>query len=333
MGKVDRITDEQIQKIVEMYLADHKKVDIAKQLNISTQSVTKYLLKNNIKQKEYFLSIDIKELICELYEKNNMHINEICSELNVDYGSVKRVLNNKCVKLRSLSETRRKYNLDENYFDNIDTQNKAYILGLLYADGNVSKNKNTIQISLQEDDRHILEKIKTEINTDIPLYFIEKSKKNKNCKNIYSFVIHSNHMRQALINNGVVPQKTFVINFPKFLKEEFISHFIRGYFDGDGCFGFYKRKDRRNSYHCYFSIVGTNDLCQKIKEIIESKLIIHCCIGYCHKKYNSPIRCLSISGRNNCQKVLDWLYDDAEMFLMRKKNKYLEFCNLYNSTY
>ena len=56
MGKVTRITDEQIQKIIEMYLDNYSKVDIAKYLDISTQSVTKYLLKNNIQQKEYFIS-------------------------------------------------------------------------------------------------------------------------------------------------------------------------------------------------------------------------------------------------------------------------------------
>lgn len=332
MGKVNRITDEQIQKIIEMYLANHTKVDIAKQLNISTQSVTKYLLKNNIKQKEYFLSDETKKLICELYT-NNTSIKEICKELNVDYASVKRALNKNGVELRSLSESLRKYSLDKKYFDNIDNQNKAYILGLLYADGNVSKNKYAMQISLQEEDKHILDKIRSELNTDTPLYFHEKNKKNKNFKNIYTLIINNEHMHKSLINNGVVPQKTFVIKFPEFLDDELIRHFIRGYFDGDGSFGFYKRKDRQNCYHISFSLIGTNDFCQRVKEIIETKLDVHCCIGYCHQKYDSPIRCLSVAGRYNCQKVLDWLYDDAEMFLIRKKNKYLEFCNLYNSTY
>ena len=52
MGKVTRITDEQINKIIEMYLQDYSKVYIAKQLGISSQSVTKYLVKNEIKQKD-----------------------------------------------------------------------------------------------------------------------------------------------------------------------------------------------------------------------------------------------------------------------------------------
>lgn len=333
MGKVTRITDEQINKIIEMYLQDYSKVYIAKQLGISSQSVTKYLVKNEIKQKEYFLSDDEKNLICKLYIDQDMSIKEISNKLNVDNMSVKRALQKNNIQLRTLSESLRKYSLDETYFDNIDSPNKAYILGFLYADGNVGKDRYTIQLSLQEEDRHILEKIKQELKSDIPLYFKECNSKNPNHKNIYSLIINNKHMHQSLIDVGVVPQKTFLIKFPKLLDENLISHFIRGYFDGDGCFGFYKRTDRKNSYHAIFTLIGTNDFCQSVKQLIEQKLKVHCYIGFCHQKYDSPIRCLSISGRINCQKILDWIYNDAEMFLTRKNNKYLEFNKLYNSTY
>lgn len=194
MGKVKRITDEQIQKIVKMYLDDYSKVYIAKYIGISTQSVTKYLVKNNIKQKEHFLSNETKELICKMYICDNKSIKEICEELNVDCMSVKRALKKNGIKLRSLSDALRKYDLDKNYFDNIDTPNKAYILGFLYADGNVRKDKYVMQITLQEEDKHILEKFKIELNTNRPLYF--KESKNKNIKNTYTLVINNKHMHQ-----------------------------------------------------------------------------------------------------------------------------------------
>ena len=216
MGKVTRITDEQIQKIIEMYLDDYSKVDIAKHLGISTQSVTKYLLKNNIQQKEYFISEETKDLICDLYINEKMGIKKISKKLNIDYGSVKRALNKKGIKLRSLSEAQKKYTLNRNYFDDIDTQNKAYILGLLYADGNVGKDNYVIQICLQEEDKHILEQIKNELNSNRPLYFKETNKKNKSWKNTYSLILNDEHMHQSLINKGVVPQKTFKIKFPEF---------------------------------------------------------------------------------------------------------------------
>ena len=329
MGKVVYITEDQKNKIVEMYFKGYKKVEIAKELNISTQSVTKYLVKNNIKQKPHFLSEEIKMQICDLYQNNKMPINQIQRELGVDYMTIRRVFNKYNIKTRSISESNRKYDLNENYFDEINTQNKAYILGLLYADGNVTKNKYAMQLSLQEDDKHILDEIKNELKTDIPLYYKER---HDHLKNVYCLIINNMHMHQALINKGVIPQKTFFVQYPDFLDKNLIRHFIRGYFDGDGCFYYGKRKDRKNSYHALFSICGTVYLCNGIKNILENELGVHCRISYCHNKTESPIRSLTVSGTKNVQKVLDWLYEDAEMYLKRKHNKYLDYKKIYNSS-
>lgn len=329
MGKVIYITKNQEDKIVEMYLNGYKKVDIAKELNISTQSVTKYLVKNNIKQKPYFIPEEIKLKICELYKNKKMSINQIQRELGIDYMSIKRIFKKYGIETRSISESNRKYSLDENYFDEIDNQNKAYILGLLYADGNVSKNRYVFQISLQEDDKHILDEIKHELKTDIPLYYEERP---NHLKNIYSLRINNIHIHQALINKGVIPQKTFFVQYPDFLDKDLIRHFIRGYFDGDGCFYYAKRKDRKNSYTAGFSICGTVYLCNGVKNLLENELGVHCNISYCHKKIESPIRTLTVSGTKNVQTILNWLYKDAEMYFKRKHNKYLDYLKLYNSS-
>ena len=92
---------------------------------------------------------------------------KICSILD-EYG-IKRT--NKC---------RRKYSLNENYFDDINTPNKAYILGLMYADGCNFPPKSTSNISLQESDKELLEKIKIEIESTQPLKFIDQSNRNDN---------------------------------------------------------------------------------------------------------------------------------------------------------
>jgi len=58
---------------------------------------------------------------------------------------------------KSVSQAQRKYSLNENYFDEIDTSNKAYILGFLYADGYNNRINNTVVLSLFKQDREILE--------------------------------------------------------------------------------------------------------------------------------------------------------------------------------
>ena len=50
---------------------------------------------------------------------------------------------------------------DEHSFDVIDTEEKAYWLGFLYADGNVSNTKNEVGITLQSSDIKHLYKFKT----------------------------------------------------------------------------------------------------------------------------------------------------------------------------
>ena len=315
MGKVTRITDEQIQKIIEMYLDDYSKVDIAKHLGISTQSVTKYLLKNNIQQKEYFISEETKDLICDLYINEKMGIKKISKKLNIDYGSVKRALNKKGIKLRNLSESQKKYTLNRNYFDDIDTQNKAYILGLLYADGNVGKDNYVIQICLQEEDKHILEQIKNELNSNRPLYFKETNKKNKSWKNTYSLILNDEHMHQSLINKGVVPQKTFKIKFPEFLDEKFISHFIRGYFDGDGCFTCYPRKDYPNKYRYGFEIVGQSENILKYFKDFFYKNNIKTNIYY--RSTNNTKR-LMTGSKSEILKIINLLYYDCNLYIERK---------------
>ena len=68
-------------------------------------------------------------------------------------------------KAKSQSELQRKYNIDETFFDVIDTEEKAYFLGLLYADGCNATNRNAVILSLKEDDKEILEKIKQSFTT------------------------------------------------------------------------------------------------------------------------------------------------------------------------
>ena len=94
----------------------------------------------------------------------------------------------------------RKYNINEHYFDNIDTPNKAYILGLLYADGYNNTSINAIRLSLQEDDKQILEDISKELDYNAPLIFYEHSKEHEGWKDVYTLAIRSAHMSKVLNN-------------------------------------------------------------------------------------------------------------------------------------
>lgn len=164
------------------------------------------------------------------------------------------------ISMLDKSHVHMKYELNETYFDCIDTENKAYILGLLYADGNVGKETNIIQISLQESDKSILEKMQKEIGSTHPLKMIPYNSKNPNWKNQFCLSISNKYMHDSLVKQGLVPNKSLILKYPNFLENNLQRHFIRGYMDGDGSIS-QNPKDKRAS------LVGANDFCLSIRQI------------------------------------------------------------------
>ena len=113
---------------------------------------------------------------------------------------------------------------------------KAYILGLLWADG-YNDGKGKISISLQERDVDILKKIKKEIETDIPLNYRNFSNYRQGWKNQYRLFINSKYMSEKLNSYGMHPNKSLDAIYPDWIDEQLYPHFIRGYCDGDGHIG------------------------------------------------------------------------------------------------
>ena len=83
---------------------------------------------------------------------------------NVRYNIIGTILRKCDVKCRDDSHKSRKYTINENYFDSIDTPNKAYILGLLFSDGCNYPPQHRVKLELQEKDKDILDKINIEID-------------------------------------------------------------------------------------------------------------------------------------------------------------------------
>jgi len=214
-----------------------------------------------------------------------------------------------------MSVKNRKYNLDEYYFDDINTANKAYILGMLYADGTNNIKNHQIAISLQERDKHILDDIKNEIQSDAPLKFYDYKSKNENHSNQFRLTVNSKHMSDTLNNLGVIPNKSLYLSFPNWLDENLYPHFIRGYMDGDGWISKDPKAPR-------VEIVGTDSFCKSMSCIIFNQFGIKAAIRKRHKDSDTPTRQLDFGGRRQVKKFLDWVYQDADMCLERKYNIY-----------
>lgn len=211
----------------------------------------------------------------------------------------------------------RKYNFNEHYFDNIDCQEKAYWLGFFAADGYNHRNKGCIEFRLHKQDREILEKFKSCLESDNPIGLYKETYCN--------LCLYSKHLCEKLAEYGLDQAKTYTLQLPV-LEEPLMKHFIRGYFDGDGCFSVIKRNDRKNpnSKTYQFNITGMEVPLLVIQQHLVDNVGI---VKNSLKSRKSTIAVtLHYNGRNICKKILDYLYDNATIYLQRKYNKYKEYC-------
>ena len=312
--------------IIKLYADGNSQEVIAKIYNTSQKNVGNILKRHNVQCRHQPLNFTEDEVM-QMYEMycNRITTDEIGAQYNISRDSVYNLFEKYNLQIREFADSRREYNLNVHYFDEINTPNKAYILGLLYADGCNKRSKYQIDLSLQECDKHILEDISKEIETDKPLQFKPYKDKNPNHKDQYKLSITNKHVSDVLCEIGMVNAKSLVLEFPESLNEELYPHFIRGYFDGDGCL--YLGKNGRNPE---VSIVSTIMFIEKVKDILDEKLGISMKIKS-QKQYKPVTKIGLITGRNKIALFLNWIYQDADLKLNRKYQKYLQLMESYKN--
>src|ERR1035437_9430099 len=240
--------------------------------------------------------------IKEMYA-NNRSAASIALELCVDPATIICRLRKYGIHIRS---RHKKYLLISDYFECINTEYKAYWLGFIMADGYNSG--KYIRIDIQ-DEGH-LEKLRDNIyiNKDMPV----RIKLSQTKKNVYYITIHDNKFVSDCEKLGIVRVKSHITKYPS-IDNRYDRDFIRGVFDGDGCLT-YSLDGRYRRYT--FSIVGSFDLISSIRNKI---LLLDVNVGF---RKTKSIYELSIRGNRQIIKMLDWLYDESEIYLERKFNKY-----------
>lgn len=327
-----RLTKQQIQELIKLYKTGlYSTTTLAKKFNIKYgRSVWKILNKNGVETvitkddrrwKEKHDENLINEII-NLYKTGKYNFDELSKKFNIPTGTIPSLLKRRECRFRTLSEAQRRYKVKEDFFDVIDTQEKAYFLGFLYADGCNNVRNNTVTIGLQERDKEILEKLRDLISPDRPLYYFDRSRDRKrkgfeNSQNVYALTICNKHISNRLAELGCGQAKTHTLTFPEWLDKNLIRHFIRGYFDGDGgiCIPILKSPN--------LNIISTLSFCTSLKEIVWNVLSINMGIHTPQNCKNNNIRCLESGGRQKVTTFLDWIYKDSTIHLQRKYEKYL----------
>lgn len=282
------------------------------QLNISEKTVKDLVLKNQWKLKIEEFSEDKIDHIVNLY-KSGVSAKQLGYKYKIDKRRVQRWAK-EAGDLRGVGASRI-WEFREDFFDEIDTVDKAYWLGFFYADAYNSDKISTVTLTLASKDKGHLKKLSNILK-------LPESKINKyslaSGHEACSVKMYSKHMSETLTKRGCPRAKSFIIKYPEWLDKTLDNHFIRGMFDGDGCLTF-----RKKQREWKWDLASTKECCQKIKEILNNNLKLN--VNYVNiSKTNNNTYCLETSGNEKINKIMDWLYQGSEINnrLDRKYEKY-----------
>lgn len=267
------------------------------------------------------ISLEKEKEIINLYVQTNLLQSEISRKTGVSTVTIGSVLKRNGIPKRKVKGMNfRKYNLNDHYFSSIDSHEKAYILGLMYADGYlVIEGHGTKRIGLDLIDKDILVEIAKSIDFQGEVVEITKKGGYESANSIYRLKMSSPEMYDDLLRQGMV--KKNLLRFPdnNIIPDAFVNSFILGYIDGNGSI---IANQRKPTHRVTFSIGidGSEDI---IKGILKRLDLPHLSLSKRKDTKNCSFS-IRISGNNIVAEKLQWLYKDSNLFLKRKKEKFLQ---------
>lgn len=241
----------------------------------------------------------------ELYKQGELSLTHISNKLGIHRGRFTDYIKQQGVTVFNKQNTSDSYSY---VFSKIDTEEKAYWLGFMCADGYVGLDTNHIEIALALKDNNHIEKFAQFINFQGHLVTDEVRVR-------ISF--RDKKMRSDLIKLGCIPKKSLDLQFPteSQVPQYLLRHFARGYVDGDGYIGMHKNGFGRMSVTCG-SMSFIEDLISNMNWK-DNKI---------HKDKRSNALSVEWAGYYVCDMLRD-LYGNSSVYLDRKYKRYIEIEN------
>lgn len=251
---------------------------------------------------------------------------ELSRRYNITTASIKNILIKNNIHIRNRREqthytnTKRAKSCQTNYFSNIDTYTKAWLIGFLASDGTVRKDRNSIKIGLSAKDKEILEKIKVEVSIEREILEYTTA----NGFDIVELNWTSEQHKKDLAKFGVMPNKTYYeTSLPTFENDNYTLAYILGYFDGDGSISISQQGYLRFRLCCY-----TKTLLQDIADFFERKYSATYSLS---KDPSRQMYELFIS-TTYAKNIFEDMYALNTLRLDRKYQKYLEYKTIHEAS-
>lgn len=263
----------------------------------------------------FISEVKAQEMI-DLYEVGKTQ-REIAKIFGCCQSNISAILKHRKIKTR-VGKKITYTDVNASFFKEINNEESAYFLGFLFADGCVQMGSGayTMSLKLKSDDVCIIEKFRDIMSPSSPIKISEGK---------YSyFRVNQKEVCEQLEALGCVPNKSLILTFPPLVPKELIRHFMRGYSDGDGCI-YQNHFKNKKTINTIWKIISTKQFCQSTAEILKETLGINCSQSLARPKTNQITTTLTVGGNLQVRKVLDWLYQDATIYLPRKYQRYQEF--------
>lgn len=284
--------------------------------------ITPYITGNNIRLyqlaiEDYLKSDSSTAASANKYGIKNQSLTKYLKDLNL-YDESRKGINKKA------------YN--EHFFDSIDTEEKAYWLGFIFADGYIysaplDTSKKRIdwnfELCAKGDDKEHMEKFAKAIGYNKELHVTKADK----CGHTRCRVCLSSEILWRQLNSlGCTPRKSLTLKFPDesiFKSRDLIRHFIRGYFDGDGCISYGNKEHTIPTYQ----ILGTKEFLKTIMTYLNIKETLF----HNHYEKDNLTMYIHSSGKGAMQ-LFHKLYDNCSIYLNRKYDRFIYFCRIFEKS-
>ena len=294
-----------------------------------TQEVLKLALseKNKSKLKQKIINMAVQEYI------DTPELDKSASSISTKYGINRKTLL-KYLKDKGIdiAKTVSSVHFNYNAFNKINSEESAYWLGFMYADGYIESKGNGVGLGVAIKDIQHMDKFCEFLQYPKGKYIVKshqfgsKDTKNKNGEEMYmvNTLIKNSVLWQDLNDKGCVPNKSLTLTFPNesiFEDKDLIRHFIRGYCDGDGSLT-WSNKEHTVPSICF---VGTREFLESIQVYLGK--------GYLMQKPNCSEFTYRLSyTHTKAFNASKYMYENSNIYLNRKYNIYTEYCAAVKSS-
>ncbi len=215
---------------------------------------------------------------------------------------------------KELGYNHKKHTVNEKFFDEF-TEESVYLLGFIYADGNISwnpkKGYQSLTITASAKDKEHLERIRKLLSSTKLLLYSVKT-------NSYRLIVSNKKLCLRLMELGVMPKKSLILKFPTFIPHEYLRHFFRGVIDGDGNIRYVDRE--KSSYFEITIASGSKSFSEDFISAVNKQIDVATKL----RKVKGNTYILQYSCARG-EKLAKYIYSSSNIFLERK---YLEYKKL-----